>query len=139
MADLVITAADVAKFDGAETENGTAGEDITAGEVIYQKAADGKQYLADVSTVAKAAAKGIALNTAAAGQPVTWCKAGPVDVGAVLSVGQLYCVSSVAGGIAPYDATDGPEGGEYVTTLGIALAADKLQLVIDKSGVAVPA
>jgi predicted transcriptional regulator len=138
MADLTQTAADVLASAGAGTGNGTAGEAIDAGQVVYQKSSDGKLWLADaVTAAANAQAKGIALNDAAAGQPVTYAKSGGVDVGATLTVGTVYVLSATSGGgnicpVADLVADD------YVTILGPATAADNLALNIDITGVQVP-
>lgn len=137
MADISVTPADVLALDGSESFDGIAGETLTAGLTVYRHT-DGKLYKADVSTVAKANCRGVTLNGADADQPVKVCRAGPLNPGGTVAVGQVYCVSSTGGGIAPYDAVDGPGAGEFVTTLGIGLAAGKLNLNIDAGGVAVP-
>jgi hypothetical protein len=73
MADLVITAANVAAGAGSRKNTGTAGATITAGQVVYQDAADGKYKLADANsgTAAARAPAGIALHGALAGQPLS--------------------------------------------------------------------
>ena len=50
MADLTITAANVAPGAGAVKDTGTAGEALTAGQLVYKKSADGKWYKADCNS-----------------------------------------------------------------------------------------
>ena len=101
MADLVITPADVFALPGARILRGIAGQTVAAGQSVYKKAADDKLWLADSNAAATADAKGVALNSAAADQPLTYCISGPVDLGeGVLTYeGHAYSVSDTAGGI----------------------------------------
>jgi len=135
MADLVVTPANVSAYDGADVVHGTpAGEAITAGQTIYQQS-DGKLYKADASTAPKAAAKGIALNGGAAGQPVSYAKGGGVNPGAVVAIGTAYGVTDTAGGIGPI----GDRGaGDFITLLGVATTTSRIDVSINKSGVAIP-
>jgi predicted transcriptional regulator len=134
MADLTVTAADVLAHDGATRETGTAGEAVTAGQTIY-RASDGKLYKADCTTAIKARATGVALNDAAAGQPLTYAKAGGLDPGATVAVGIVYGVTDTPGGIGPIGER-GPD--DYITILGIAVAADRIDLAINRSEVVIP-
>ena len=137
MADLSITAANVAANTGASEEKLTAGATITAGQAVYlDSAASNVAKLAQSDgTEAEAAVRGIAINGAASGQPVNIVRSGTMDLGATLTVGETYVVSQTAGGVAPI----GDLGsGDYVTHLGIATAADELTLSIKASGVEVP-
>jgi hypothetical protein len=70
--DLSVTAASVVPGSGAVLATGTAGEALTAGQAVYQKAADSKWYKADCNsaTAEVRVASAIALGGAAAGQPV---------------------------------------------------------------------
>ena len=72
MADLVVTAASVGMSDaqGSQTFNMIAAVAITAGQIVYRDA-NGKAALADASAAGTAGARGIALRTVAAGEPVT--------------------------------------------------------------------
>lgn len=132
MADLVQTAANVQKGAGAKTQTGTAGAAITAGDPLYKDASDaGKLKPAANTSETLAEVVGIALNDAADEQPVTYQYAGGIDVGAALTVGTVYVVSE-AGAISPVaDALSG----DWMTVLGIATAADNLELGILASGV----
>ncbi len=116
MADVSQTAANVAKVSNVRTFEGTAGASITAGMPVYADTTDSnKLKAADADTLAASKAKGIALHGATNGQPLLIATGGKIDVGATLSTGVLYCVSTTAGGIAPYGdlAT-----GDFVTLLG---------------------
>jgi hypothetical protein len=103
MADLTITAANVVAGAGATRNTGTAGETITAGQVVYLKAADAKLWLAQADgTAAEAEAVGIALHGALANQPLNYLASGALTIGATTAVGAVYVVSATAGGVAPY-------------------------------------
>ena len=134
MADLVITATGVLALGGATRETGVAGEAITAGQAVY-KHTDRKLYKADCLTAAKAAAIGVALNGAAAGQPVVYVRGGGLNPGATVAPGTVYGVTDTAGGIGPIGdrAT-----ADYITVLGIGVTAGRLDLAIHASGVAIP-
>jgi len=135
MADLTITAANVVKYDGARTTIGTAGETITAGQTLYRKAEDGKLYKADASTAAKATCVGIALNDAAANQPVVYLTAGGINPGATVVVGTIYGVTDTGGGIGPISER---EAGDYISILGVATTTSRINVVLSISGVAIP-
>ena len=61
---------------------------------------------------------------------------GSIDLGATLTVGETYVVSTNVGAIAPIgDLTTG----DYTKILGVATATDALKLGIYNSGVAKPA
>lgn len=134
MADLAITAANVQPGSGIKTKTVTAGEAIAAGKAVAY-AADGGGMLADSdsATALIRSPKGIALNSAAAGQPVTVCERGNVVLGAVLTAGVAYYLSNTPGGICPV-ADVGT--GEYATVLGLAISTTTLQVGIQESGVA---
>lgn len=134
MADLAPTPENVLKYSGSTTRNGTAGETIVAGDVLYLDSATSTLKLALADTAAKSAAVGIALNGGAAGQPVTYLAAGGINpgVGATLVVGTYYCVSdNAAGKIAPIDDM-GPAA--YPTGLGFATTTSRIEVVINSCG-----
>lgn len=103
MADITITAANVAPGANAVKKHGVAGEAITAGQIVYVTTA-GLVMLAQADdTAAAAAAVGIAISTAeAANQSISYV----VDdddftIGGTVAVGSAYVVSATAGGLAP--------------------------------------
>lgn len=140
MADISVTPANCVT-DAGGTENGTAGETITAGQTVYKKSTDSKFYKADCDATAVGAntgindVYGIALNGAAAGQPVTVQTSGTITIGATVVVGTIYQQSDTAGGIMP--STDAAAT-NYVTVLGVATTAAIITLDINSSGVQVP-
>ena len=138
MSDISITAASVAISTGT-SEAGTAGEALTAGQVVYQAAATGRWWKAQCDgTEAEAAAKGIALNSApAAGQPITVQTSGTITAGGTLVEGEIYIVSATAGGLAPE--ADIITTGNYVSIVGVAQTAALLKLSFNASGGQVPA
>ena len=95
MADLTITAANVAARGGASIRHGVAGAAVTAGQVVYLDAADGTYKLADHDspTAAVRSPAGIALHTAAIGQPLAVHVAGPITIGATITAGVAYYLS----------------------------------------------
>lgn len=134
MADLLITASAVLASSAGGT--GTAGVAITAGDVLALSG--GALILADADAGADETAiqrkpVGIALNDAAAGQPVSYAKPGSeVALGAVLTAGTAYYLSATAGGICPVaDVTTGMTP----VTVGIAKSTTVLKVGFLHSGV----
>ena len=136
MTDISPTASGVENNSSGNTNTALAGETLTQGQPVYEKTA-GVMWKTDSSELASAAAAGITLNAASAGQPINYQKSGSIDLGAtVLTVGEVYCVSTTAGGIAPdEDVTTGL----YRTVLGVAITTRDLMIRIQVSGVAIPA
>ena len=131
MADISVTAANVKKGSGATTITGTAGETITAGQVLYLDTADNEYKKADADASASAVAAGIALCGAADGQPIIIQTGGNINIGGTVTVGEIYVVSATAGGVAPEgDLTTG----NYVTVLGIGTTTANIALKIHSSG-----
>ena len=79
MADIALTAAQIAAIDPQKAEilPMIAAAAITAGQALYQDA-NGKADLADANGSGTLQFRGIALNAAAAGQPVSVLKRGRV-------------------------------------------------------------
>jgi hypothetical protein len=135
MADLTITAANVVAGSGAKTEQGTAGAAINAGQAVYRDATTGKYLLADNNSATAAARepRGLALNGASNGQPLSIITRGPVTIGATLSAGVAYYLSDTAGGICPVADL---ASGEYPSIIGIATSTTVLNVNIQSAGVA---
>lgn len=134
MTDISITAANVAAGADARKERGTAGETITAGQVVYKSASDSRYYLADAdeSAAAQRTPLGVALNGASAGQPLEIQKGGSITIGATLTPGTTYYLSDAPGGICPLADL---ASGDYYCIIGIAESASVLALGIKYSGV----
>lgn len=127
MTDLSITAANVLPGSGAVLVTGTAGEALTAGQALYQKASDNKWYKADCNsaTAEVRVAKAIALGACAAGQPCVVQTSGQITIGATLTAGVIYYLSGTAGGLRPVaDNTTG----DYPQSIGMAVSTTVLQL-----------
>lgn len=141
MADVLVTAANVARISGSgvgidtQIDQGYLGTTVTAGQVVY-KDSNGVYQLADANlSAAAAAATGIALNGGASGQPVAVAYAGTLTPGFTATVGTIYVLSGTAGGIAP--AADLVTGWR-TTIIGVGLTSSTISLVFHRSGVAVP-
>jgi hypothetical protein len=134
MVDLVVTAANVVISSNAVKESGTAGVAITAGQVVYKAAATGKYGLADADSATAEVRQpvGIALNNAAANQPLTIQKSGDITIGATLTAGTDYYLSGTPGAIAPRADL---AAGDAVVLLGLAKSTTVLGLDIQLSGV----
>lgn len=133
-ADITVTPASVKVVSGP-TETGTTSEAITAGQAVYVTTA-GLIGLADANAAGKDVAAGIAINSAASGQPVSYAKTGAtVAVGATVVVGTIYVLSATAGGVCP--AADLATG-HKTTVLGVATTAANVKLSIVASGITVP-
>lgn len=128
MADLSITAASVLKGTGATTESLIAGAAITAGQSLYKDASDSNKVKltdADSATAAARVFFGIALNSAASGQPVVVQTGGIITIGATVAVGVAYYLSDTAGGICPFADL---ESGDYPTIIGIGVSTTAIKI-----------
>jgi hypothetical protein len=129
MADLSITAANVKiKGSDAVTKIVQFGETMTAGQSTYLKPSDQKYWKADANASAEAAAASAVVLIGAAGDAYGVIgTGGPIDVGATLTVGVPYIVSTTAGGIAPASDFSGYSGA-FQTHLGYATATSTIYL-----------
>lgn len=136
MADLAPTAANVVKTTDTTVVSGTAGTTITAGMSVYSKAADSnKIYPADANvTTVEAVCVGIALNSASAGQPVSYASGGSVTLGTVTggAAGLVVVVSATAGGLAP-DADI--SAGQYLTVVGVLTSATVIKIALNVTNI----
>lgn len=129
MSDLSITAANV-KVRGATTLTKIVqfGETMTAGQSTYLKLSDQKYWKADANgSVDTAAASAVVLVGAAGDAYGVIVERGPMDLGATLTVGVPYIVSTTAGGIAPASDFSGYSG-SWLTHLGYATAANSIDI-----------
>lgn len=135
MAALSITAASVLKTSGTSQTLAVSGGTITAGMPVYIDVADSNKLKACRANASGTAnCDGIALTGSSAGQPITYCTTGNIDLGATLTVGETYCVSdAVAGQIVPHSDLG---SADYVTILGVASTASNLILDILNSATA---
>lgn len=132
MAALVITVTQVLPVAGSKRGRGVAAVAITAGQSLTKDASAGYTLkLSDFDTVANAAAEGLAMHGAAAGQPVEWCEEGDLVLGAGAApvVGAAYFVGA-AGGIVPAADVVNPK---VVTYLGTGKTGNKLAVKIHRT------
>jgi hypothetical protein len=134
MTNIVVTAASVVPGSNATRAVGSAGEAITAGQVVYFDTSVNKWKLADnnLATLGATKAGGIALNGASLNQPVDVQTSGDITIGGTLVAGSAYYLSATAGAICPF--------ADLVTTnsvceLGLAKSATVLSLGIQFPGV----
>ena len=125
--DLSITATNVKPGANAIIRRDwTAGEAITAGQLVYRSSSDFKVYKADSDsgTAAVRDCIGFALNSAALGAPVfVDIEDDDLTIGATVANGTVYILSATAGGIAPLaDATTG----WYVTVVCVGKSTTKV-------------
>lgn len=135
MANLSITAANVAAQSSAKTVDGIAGATIVAGDALYLDSADGRYKLADANGSGTTTIAGVALNGASAGQPVKVLTEGMLSLGAILTVGAIYVLSATAGKIAP--AADLATG-HVVNVIGVATTTSLLKVKLIASGATTP-
>jgi len=135
MADLSVTAANVAMSSAGKTRTGTVGASttITQGEVIYLDSGTGTLKLSshDVDA-ATASAIGIALSGGTDGKRITYCYEDPeFTPGATIVSGTAYVVGAGDGTLAPaadIGTTD------YATFMGSAISTTKMNLKIIVGG-----
>lgn len=136
MADLAITAANVLPGSNAvldKTRN--AGAAITAGQAVYLDSSNLWQLADANGAAALRQATGIAVNNAAANQPIAVQTAGDITIGGTVTVGSVYVLSANAGGVAPVGDL---ASGWYTNVLGIGKSTTVIALQFQYAGVAVP-
>ena len=136
MSDLAVTGTQVVKASNASVTNGTAAQTITAGQTVYQNAS-GFFALAQGNASATATVTGIALNPAAANQPIQVLTAGGFSSMNSISgfsgfSGMVYVLSAAnPGGIAP---NADLVTGNQVSVLGVASSPTLIQVQLQNSG-----
>lgn len=142
MADLTQTPANVAPGSlNLRTKPVTYGETIAQGMPLYKSTTDQKYYKASAGTLAASKAEAIAMSAGVADGPgvvaipSTTDGVSLINIGATLTVGQIYVVSATAGAIAPYSDLVSTK---FVTVLGVAISATLLDLRCLASGIAKP-
>jgi hypothetical protein len=133
MADVSITAANVVAVSGAQTVQGFALATITAGQIVYRDATTQQFGLADNNGAAATRVPvGIALNGAAANQPLTVLTFGSITIGGTLVAGVAYYLGDTPGSLCPVADLS---VGETATLIGIATSTAILKVDINPSGV----
>ena len=135
MAAISITAGSVIPSSSAVIKYGTAGETITAGQVLYIEPVTLLMKLCDAnSTAAIAAAVGIATNGASVNQRVYYCTedSGGFAIGATILAGDTLWTSATAGGITKTAADQ--VSGVYSTVLGVMTSTTLAKIKIVSGG-----
>ena len=141
MADLTQTAASVAPRAGSAILLVTAGEAITQGMPVYRSQSDSKYYKADADGLASADVAGIAATPASAdGEKFIIAKnksgtTADIIVGATLTQGETYVVSTNVGRIAPIGDL---ASGDFISYLGVASSATILKMNLNATGIQKP-
>jgi len=142
MGEFTPTAANVV-VTGGTIRRLTAGEAITAGQLVYQKAADSKAWLAQSDgTAEEATIAGIAINNAAAGQPVNYVAEGDVTMQSGIfttpGTGQILVLGPTAGKFQLASDLDAAND-DYVSIVGMSISANAMRLAINNTGLQRPA
>jgi hypothetical protein len=128
MANRTIVAANVLPSASATINRLTAGVAITAGQVLYRDVNNLAQ-LASANASTPVTPIGIAVNNAAAGQPVNYVAADPAFVpGYATSVGDASYLAETAGALCPVgDLVTGDQ--PVFMLLGTGSASANLQII----------
>ncbi len=139
---ITLTASSIVPSNKAVMIPATAGVTVAAGEIVYLDDADkdnrqnGKAKLADGNsgTAAVRDPKGMAANSAAAGQPLQIIVSDPdLEVGAHgVAVGEPLFLSDTAGKMGPYADV---AAGNYTAHLAQVKTASKISFAINAPGV----
>lgn len=128
MTALSITAASVLPDTDANYFVGIAGVAITAGQLVYYDTTTGTYKLTDSDALATSQVAGVALDGAAAGQPVVIQDKGTVTIGATIAAGVAYVASQTAGGISPLaDLLTG----DYLCIVGYGASGSTTKILLD--------
>lgn len=132
MVDYAITPSSVLPTGSTGIQVANASAAVTAGQAI--RVSGGTVAPAQADSLANTVgAAGIALASAAIGQPVSYVTGGTVDMGAVFAVGDVVVLSAAAaGGIAPVADLASTNA---VVVMGIATTSNLLKLDLNNSGV----
>jgi hypothetical protein len=135
MADLTITPANVApRSSTARIETALFASAVTAGQSVCRtqtqawRPADANEAGPTASEAAGQRGLGIALSSGDSNTPGIVATEGLIDVGATLTVGTAYYVSTNAGGVAPGADIAAAAAGTKISLLGVAVATNRLAL-----------
>jgi hypothetical protein len=133
MAAISITAANVLHSSSATIFTGTAGATITQGQPVYLDTVTSTYKLANALTNNPVA--GLSMVSTANQQDIVVCSRDPnLNIGAVLTTGNVILVGNTAGTLQPYeDRTTG----WYVTSLGVMISTTRLNFYITGSNAAI--
>lgn len=135
MADLSLTAANVIPQSNAIIDRSRyAGATIAAGDMVYLDSTTKKWKLADADSATQEIQEtsGMAVSGASDGQPIAVQTSGDVALGAVLTAGSRYYLSSTPGKIEPEADLS---TGEEINLIGLAKSTTVLTIKITRPGV----
>lgn len=132
MTTLTITDANVGVYENTITERIQIGEAAGRGVPMYFDRTQNLWFKADADASGKDGVKCITVTSGAINEWVEAAFGGDIDLGATLTVGETYVLSSDVGLIEPIGDLS---GSDKVTILGTASAADKLQMNIVATGI----
>jgi hypothetical protein len=136
MANLSVTAANVAMAGPGRVRVVQVGEGVTQGQPGYLLTSDSKYYQADANASATTArAVGVFLTAASTNGYAVFAEGAglTINLGATLVVGETYCVSATKGAICPIaDLTTG----DFPCLIGTAITTSALVTLFSFAGVA---
>ncbi len=135
MADVTITAANVAPQSNAQIISGTigAGVTVTAGLWLYYDTASGTYFLALADgTAGHSAVAGMAVSSGSPGQSVFIQIAGDVAIGAVILTGAAYYLSATGNTLTTGGITADAKAasGKFPAVLGMGVSTSILRIAI---------
>lgn len=138
MADLSITESNVAiASESSRVVPITFGETLLKGELAYLKASDGLYWKADSDASDTAKVSHLVIVGGTAGQIGVGLQQGNVSLGAILTAGTVYVLSSNSGKICAI--SDGNHAsGDFITIIGVASTTSVLNFKINATGIAKP-
>ena len=123
---MTITPSAIIPSSRAILRSATAAEAITAGKLVY-RATIKTVGVADASVSARSQVAGIAVCTAAAGQPVSFVERDPeLEIGGAHRIGEVYVLGTSGG----YQRALNVVNGWRVSSLGVVVAGTKLDFLI---------
>jgi hypothetical protein len=135
MADLSITAANVKPNSVLVAISPvTLGETITAGQPLYKSTTDGKYYRADADVASTARVDGICILGGTADTVGIIQRAGELQIGATVTKGETYVVSTNVGQICPRSDL---AAGDFISILGVAKSTSVLRLVVSPTEISI--
>ena len=132
MSDLVISSIEVASSRSRAT-NVQAKVSISAGDLVTLDSATGKYDLADASSASTSTVAGIAMTDAGVDGYFLYVSSEEIDLGAILTAGEFYCLSATPGKIAQFSDLVSTN---IVTQIGHATTTSNLKINLINTEVA---
>ena len=136
MGAISITAGNCLQVTGASAW-GTAGETITAGQLVYESSAL-TFALAQADSAATDDVFGIALNNASVSQPLNVATTGTITIGGTVVVGAIYVLDDAAAGAVSTWSDLTADDTDYLTIIGPGISATVIDIALKTTSVALP-